>query len=102
MSMHMRRVRETNRREQAKREKENTMSVAYTYEDGFIDGKYYESRKHVWTPCTERLPNTDREVFGWAKGCGIYCMARYGTETYAGWNTPWVITHWMERPRDPQ
>ena len=55
-----------------------------------------------WIKCSERLPDTDREVFGWAKGCGIYCMARYGTETYAGWNTPWVITHWMERPRDPQ
>jgi hypothetical protein len=101
--MHMRRVRETNRREQAKREKENTMSVAYTYEDGFIDGKYYESRKHAWIKCSERLPDTDREVFGWAKGYGIFYTARYNNRWHQDtWNLPWEITHWMERPRDPQ
>jgi hypothetical protein len=77
------------------------MSVAYTYEDGFIDGKYYESRKHAWIKCSERLPDTDRKVIGWAKGYGIYCTARYSWEWH-GWNTPWVTTHWMERPRDPQ
>jgi len=82
--------------------KENTMdSYVYRlgYQHGFEDGQDYACR---WIPCTERLPDTDREVFAWAKGCGIYYTARYSSVYCPNqWNVPWEITHWMERPNVP-
>lgn len=53
-----------------------------------------------WIKCSECLPDTDREVFGWAKGYGITYCARYFRQEH-GWDVPWEITHWMERPKEP-
>jgi hypothetical protein len=53
----------------------------------------------TWIKIDDETPSTDREVFAWMKGYGIYYTARWRNGSF---NLPWAPTHWMERPGDPE
>lgn len=53
----------------------------------------------VWHSVDHILPATNREVFTWVKGYGIFYCSRYNKN---GWNLSWQPTHWMERPDPPE
>jgi len=55
-----------------------------------------------WIKCTDKLPDTYREVFAFAEGFGIYYTARFAPGAGRWLSPEWPITHWAERPAPPK